>query len=105
MLHRVVLSHPAVAMEPTAPAKRKSLAVAVQVVKRRQTSLSEGSASSFAFAETVAASDSSSVADSVQRFVVVEVLSKTESGQMPVMSSLAQLAAFSESFSKDPRSC
>ena len=103
MLHQVVLSHPAVAMlVPRAPAKHRSLAVAVQVVKRRGTSLLEGSASSFAFAGTVVASDSSSAAGFVQRFAVVEVLSKTDSEQMTAMSLLAQLVAFSESFSKDP---
>ena len=47
-----------------------------QVVKRRRTSVSEGSASSFAFAGTAAAIDSNSAADFLQSFAVVEVSSK-----------------------------
>ena len=64
----------------------------------------EDFASSFAFAETAVAFDSSSAADFVQRFAVVEVSSKTESERMCVKNLTADPNAIAlYSSSKVPR--
>ena len=61
---------------PKALAKYMLPIAADQVVKHRRTSVSEGFASSFAFAGIAVAIDSSSAADFVPSFAVVEVSSK-----------------------------
>ena len=61
---------------PKALAKYMLPIAADQVVKHRRTSVSEGFASSFAFAGIAVAIDSGSAADLVQGFAVVEVSSK-----------------------------
>ena len=61
---------------PLAFAECRLPVAADQVVKRRRTSVFEGSASLLAFAGTAAAIDSNSAVDFLQSFAVVEVLSK-----------------------------
>ena len=84
------------------PVRCMLLRVAVQAETGLRTSKLEDFASSFAFAETAVAVDSSLAAD----FAVVEVLSTTESEQLLVKNLTADPNAFAEySSSKDPRAC